>query len=963
MENWLGKQIIITGLDHNLRPSIQEMLAKMGLNSDSDLVNKFLYKQTSHSGLQTLNKKILQSSTAEKNSIFSNWGWTKNNQPNKEFYPSFKAEACAFLKHNSSKNIPTFYDARAGALLDFWTSVAPDTKYILFFFPPWEIFTNSDPELRIYNNSGLLDFWCWYNQQLLDFYLKNKGRCILMDVNCLIDNKNAFVKKVIKDFELKNLDKRIPEYGIEEYAIPLIEEEAIKSVIEHHEATHLYGLLTQHSDIASVFAIQPDTIQSLGVLKTQEHLIKKLIGVFENLQRQNANTEIDLDILNKKNDWLSTTIGKLEYRILEIEKSRLWKMKRFYIKVQSVLKHSTRTTGKKSFLQYLKFFFSRHFIRVSRKFFKTIFKYLYLFFEDKPVKIIFKEDFDKFQRQFDSSPYQQWQGRNSPREADISDYINTIELFKYTPKFSIIVPVYNPPEKYFREMLESVLAQVYTNWELCLSDDNSSNPYIREIIEEYAEKDPRVKYVFRKENGHISACSNSALAIASGEFAVLVDHDDLITSDALYQVAALLNKFPEADLIYSDEDKMDEGNILKEPHFKPSWCPDNLLSRNYFGHLVILRLEIINKLGGFREGFEGSQDYDLLLRFTERTKRIYHIPKVLYHWRMHSESTSGNSEAKQYAYKAAQKALEETLERRGESGKVEFLPFFRGYSIRYQIRNTPKISIIIPSKNKSEMLKACLDSIISKTTYTNYEIIVVDNGSTEPAAIEFYKSMRAKHKDIFHQYDFDVPFNFSKIINFGASKASGDFFVLLNNDTEVISEDWIESMLGYAQRDTTGVIGVKLLYPNKTIQHAGVIIGLGGAAGHVFVGQYRDEPGYFNYINTVNNYSAVTGACMMIKKDIFVSINGFDEKYSVEYNDIDFCLRVKEAGYDNVYLPHVELYHHESISRGSIFSTKEKYNQHIKELGLFKKQWQKYITADPCYNIHLSLGAHDFRIK
>jgi len=497
-----------------------------------------------------------------------------------------------------------------------------------------------------------------------------------------------------------------------------------------------------------------------------------------------------------------------------------------------------------------------------------------------------------------------------------------------------------------------------------LADDNSSDKEVKKIIKEYRKRDARIKVVYRKENGHIAAASNSALELATGDYIALMDQDDLLTTDALFHNARVINKNKLVDLIYSDEDKVGEDKVHYDPYFKPDWSPDNLLSKNYLGHLSVFRSSIFKQLNGWRLGFDGSQDHDLVLRFVEQTESVFHIPRILYHWRVHDTSTASAEEAKPYAYIAAKKALTEALIRRKEPGTVDFLDGFRGYTIRYELKSqTDKVSIVIPTKDKADYLKKCIDSIFARSTYENLEVIVVDNNST---TTEFFDLMDQYQKEYSKQFKCiraEVPFNFSTLVNMGAKEATGKYLVLLNNDTEVISNDWLEGMMEQAQRPSIGVVGVKLMYANETIQHAGVVIGLGGVAGHVLVGQPRYGPGYFNYVNLTNNYTAVTAACVMIRKDLYDQVNGFDEKFAVEYNDVDFCLRVKEAGFNNIYVPHVELYHYESISRGHPHATKESYKRHVHEVGILKERWTDYIENDPCYNPNLTLARQDFSMR
>ena len=560
-------------------------------------------------------------------------------------------------------------------------------------------------------------------------------------------------------------------------------------------------------------------------------------------------------------------------------------------------------------------------------------------------------------------PYYRWLSRHFPREADLRKMAETAEILGYKPVISVIMPVFNPPERFLREAIESVLNQVYPYWELCIADDASTKSYVKQVLEEYRAKDSRIKVVFRKENGHISRASNSALEIATGEFVALLDHDDLLTRDALYEVALLLNRHPDADMIYSDEDKVDEDNKLKEPFFKPDWCPDSFLSRMYTCHLGTYRRSLVNEIEGFRAGFEGSQDYDFVLRLTEKTENIYHIPKILYHWRIHSASTAKSLDSKNYAFEAAQKALFEAIHRRGEPGVVAPAPGQTRYHIvRYNIDKQDLVSIIIPTKNLGEILDKCLFSIFEKTTYPNYEVILIDNGSTEAATIDIINKWKNQEPERFRCFPLDIPFNFSKLNNFAVKQAKGKYLLFLNNDVEILTPDWIEAMVEQAQRPSIGAVGALLLYPDDTIQHAGVVAGLGGVAGHSHKHFQVGSSGYFSHINTVNNFSAVTAACMMCRRDVFEEVGGFEEEIAVAFNDVDFCFKLVEKGYRNIYLPHVVLYHYESKSRG-YEDTPEKLARFIKEVEYVQKKWKKLIEHDPCYSPNLTKEREDFSIS
>ncbi|MGF1541132.1 MAG: glycosyltransferase [Pleurocapsa sp.] len=561
------------------------------------------------------------------------------------------------------------------------------------------------------------------------------------------------------------------------------------------------------------------------------------------------------------------------------------------------------------------------------------------------------------------SKYQQWLNKHYPRQIDLTRMSETLSLLSYQPKISIIVPVYNPPEAFFRQAIESVLKQIYPDWELCLADDCSTKPYVKEILEEYAQKDSRIKVVFREENGHISRASNSALEIATGEYIALLDHDDLLAPHALYEMVMLLNQHPEADMIYSDEDKIDETNWHKDPFFKMDWCPDSFLTRMYTCHLGVYRRSIITEIGNFRVGFEGSQDYDLVLRFTEKTNKIFHIPKVLYHWRIHSESAASGASAKPYAYEAAQKALSEALVRRKEPGKIIPVSGYPGlYTTRYEIKEKQLVSIIIPTRDLSTTLNTCLKSIFIKTTYPNYEVIVIDNGSQESATFECFESWKKQEPARFKCYRYDIPFNYSQINNYAVEKSQGNYLLFLNNDTEIISNDWVEAMVEQAQRPSIGAVGALLLYPDKTIQHAGVVLGIGGVANHSHKGYPSLLPGYFCQVITINNYSAVTGACLMCRREVFKEVSGFEEQLAVAFNDVDFCLKLVEKGYRNIYLPHVVLYHYESKSRGKDDSV-EKQMRFTQEINYMQTNWEKLIENDPCYSPHLTRDSEDYTIN
>lgn len=619
------------------------------------------------------------------------------------------------------------------------------------------------------------------------------------------------------------------------------------------------------------------------------------------------------------------------------DKGRLWKLQNVVVKAKVIFISIHSQNKDKGAFATVRFFFSKSGGKLIKKFCNHFFS------------VILNNDLENKKKQL---AYDAWLKKHMPLEVDFAAFAKDQESFRYNPVISILVPVYNTNPAYLRETIESVKQQIYPHWELCLADDHSKKEETKAALREYVGTDPRIKIVFHEINSHISETTNSALAVSTGEYSALLDHDDLLTKDALYQVVKLLNAHPDADFIYSDEDKTDGEGRYMHPHFKPNWCPDNLLSRNYLGHLAVLRSSILKGINGFTKGLEGSQDYDIYLRFIEKGKNVYHIPKILYRWRMHEESVAMNTYSKPYAYIAGQKAIEAALERRNEPGTVtmhegEMLGF---YTIRYKIKEPKKVSIVIPTKDKTSLLKQCIDSIFEKSTYPDFEIIVVDNGSSEEEFFKLMERYKQKYPSTFFCHRHDIPFNFSTLINYGSAQAKGEYLLLLNNDTKVISPDWIEGMVEQAQRRSTGVVGAKLLFPNNTIQHAGIIFDEKGMVKHLFAGDHKDL--YNRFCNSINNYPALTGACIMVRKELFETLGKFEEQFAVEYNDIDFCLKVLSAGYFNVYIPHVELYHYESVSRGSSHASGEKFQQHLKERTAFLGKWGNLIKTLPgeqCY--------------
>lgn len=578
-------------------------------------------------------------------------------------------------------------------------------------------------------------------------------------------------------------------------------------------------------------------------------------------------------------------------------------------------------------------------------------------------KEIFEEKLKKTETL--TNQYQLWLKKNNPSKKDIKKQEKRSRKFSYRPKISIVTPVYNPDEKWLRSCINSVLNQTYDNWELCLADDASPKPHVKRVLNEYAKKDKRIKVAYRKKNGHISAASNSALKLTTGEFVGLLDHDDDLAPHALFKVVELLNKNKKADFIYSDEDKLELDGTRVDPFFKPDWSPDLLLSTNYICHFSVIRKKLIDEVGGFRKGYEGSQDYDLFLRVTEKTKQIFHISDILYSWRKVPGSTAAVYSTKDYCNQASINSLSDALKRRKIKGIVENGITLGSFRINYKIKGNPLVSIIIPTKDKVDFLIKCVNSVLEKTKYKNFEIIITDTGSEEKETHQFYDEIKKNKKVRIINWS-GKKFNYSAVNNFAVDKSKGEFLLLLNNDTEVISPDWIESMLGHAQQKNVGAVGAKLLYPDGKIQHAGVILGIMGVANHASLLIGDDTIQGFPVPNSkdmTRNFSAVTAACLMIEKKKYNQVKQLDEKFRIAFNDVDFCLKLMKNGYRNIYTPYARLYHYESISVGKPSEGTRDVEELNKEADRMKRKWPKLINEDPFYNKNLSLKNEKFDLK
>ncbi|WP_338455074.1 glycosyltransferase family 2 protein [Aeromonas veronii] len=562
---------------------------------------------------------------------------------------------------------------------------------------------------------------------------------------------------------------------------------------------------------------------------------------------------------------------------------------------------------------------------------------------------------------------------------DYEEWIETVELpslpsneevsvmlacMETPPVISVVMPVYNPAEIYLRACLDSVLAQSYPHWELCIADDRSPKEHVQRVLREYEARDSRIKVVYREQNGHISAASNSALDIAKGDFVALLDHDDALPEHALLFMAQAICERPHTQILYSDEDKLNGRGERFDPHFKSDWNPDLFFSQNYVSHLGVYRRSLLQQIGGFRLGVEGSQDQDLLLRCLPHVaaEQIVHIPRVLYHWRTIEGSTALASGEKSYTTDAGIKALRNYFAEQQPGVRVEAGLVPNTYRVCYPIPEpAPLVSLLIPTRDRRALTETAVRSIIERSTYTHFEILILDNGSVEQETLDFFAQIQQEDYRV-KVLRYDHPFNYSAINNFGARHAKGSIIGLVNNDVEVINPDWLTEMVSHCLRPEIGCVGAKLYYSNDTLQHGGVILGIGGVGGHSHKQYPRHHPGYFSRLLLTQTLSAVTAACLLIRKEIYDEVAGLDEdNLHVAFNDVDFCLKVREAGYRNLWTPYAELYHYESISRGAEDSP-EKIARFAKEVNFMKTKWGKYLEQDPFYSPNLTKDREDFSI-
>ena len=586
---------------------------------------------------------------------------------------------------------------------------------------------------------------------------------------------------------------------------------------------------------------------------------------------------------------------------------------------------------------------------------------------DIDVETLRKEQKPKgfFHRLFHKEPektddYEQWILKHRPDKKTLRKQKKTV--FQKKPLISIVVPLYQTPEPYLRELIDSVKAQSYENWQLCLAD-GSPDDRLKGFLDRNYGKENRIVYRKLEQNGGISVNTNEAVMLATGEYLMLCDHDDTLEPDALYEITKAINEKDAPDVLYTDEDKVSmDGKHYFDPNFKPDYNLFRLRENNYICHIFVVKKALTDRVGLLRTEFDGAQDYDFIFRCCEEADKVVHIPKVLYHWRCHMDSTAADPESKAYAYQAGRRAIKEHYQRMGIDASVEMTERPGWYRSYVKIQDNPKISIIIPNKDHIEDLELCLFSLTKRSTYKNYEILIVENNSEKPETFEYYKKLPDRYPKV-KVLTWEKEFNYSAINNFAAKQAEGVYLLFLNNDVEILTPQWMEEMLQICQQKDVAITGAKLYYPDDTIQHAGVVLGLGGIAGHIMCKASREDPGYFGRTVTVQEISAVTAACMMIRTEDFWNAGGFDETFQVAFNDIDLCMKVRAAGKKIVFTPYAELYHYESKSRG-LEDTPEKQFRFDKEVKAFEAKWSEQLAkGDPYYSPNLSVTEGDCSLR
>ena len=709
-------------------------------------------------------------------------------------------------------------------------------------------------------------------------------------------------------------------------SVLLIPEFGVEASVRRPELVRQFGELGLLPDYdCDLSPLEPG---ALRLVRTAPGSVQGLVPAVESalarLQRHVRDLERSLGTRMSELEAADRHISKLEEKLLKLKEARQ-QLKQLKAEKQEMRKSPERKLGQVLLAPYL----------LPKKLVRGIRKRM-------------PKSATASRRNTPASEYQAWFEAHRVRSSDLAQFREEARAFAYAPCVSIVTPVFNTPRAWLEECVQSVLDQVYEKWELILVDDSSDDPELRTFLPELAKRDSRIVLRRLERRGGISAASNRGLEIAEGEWIGFLDHDDLLEPDALFQHVKWLQTHRDADLIYSDEDKLtDDG--LDAPIFKPDWSPDYFFSCNYICHFTLVRAAVLSQVGGFRSEFDGAQDYDLFLRIIASTTRIDHIPKILYHWRRSRGSTADNIRRKPGSLETGRLALESHLERQGERGHVTVDWRTHAYWIKRDLVEPKPISIIIPVRDRAELLARCVESINRETTYAPYEIIIVDNDSQTEETRAYLSTVR--HRVL----NYRGPFNFSAINNFAVEQTTSPWLLFLNNDTEVIDGDWLTVMAEHIQRPEVGAVGPRLLYPDDTVQHGGIVVGVGGIAEHAFRGFPAEAPGVCRQLQVTRNYSAVTGACLLTRRDVFDKVQGFDEeRLPVTFSDVDLCLKIRRAGYLVVYTPFARLYHHESGTRRRTVEPLE--------TGVMRERWAETLNYDPYYNPNLSRERADFSL-
>jgi len=886
--------LIITGMHRSGTSLTADLLRRVGVNLGDRLLPGSRGNIRGHfEDLEILefHREILRSQG------FHPDGWVRQSEiPVPE---TFVEPAREIIGKKSQSSLWGWKEPRTSLFLEFWRELLPEAGFIFVYRSPWEV---ADSLYRRGTDRAVLDApelailsWIHYNTNILKFCDRHPEKCAIVHLHKVAHSPADVISAINERF---NLQLSPPE------ASPF-EAELLKTEISetfrpgiikrfYPEAVDLYLALDAR---ATPLNGEP----ALSWASPPASLSPKDWAISDWLeirQRENQNRRLETE--------LERTHTRLHDAQIDLERYRA------QVKILSSRRGKTDSKSAVPFLP-----------------------------PHQPPLL---------------TPYEAWlrvNRWNGKAKRDLEERLETVA--DKLPKISIIMPVYNPPLEFLRRAIASVTGQVYKNWELCIADDRSTDPEIHSLLETIAEENPKVKVIFRDENGNISKATNTAIEMADGEFLLFLDHDDELTPDALGEVGVYLAEHPDTDILYSDDDKIDTDGRRFSPQFKPDYSPELLLSYMYFGHLLTVRKSLCDRLGGMRHRFDGSQDYDFVLRASELTRNIAHLPLILYHWRVLPGSTAASGAAKPDSFAAAETALQETLERRGISGTV----YRQNWATRshcgiFNIRFPDEgrsVAILIPTKNSLELLKPCLESL-EKTTYKNYRIIIIDNESDDPPTLEY---LRETPHRVIKLENTDGGFNFASLMNRAAAMADGDYLLFLNNDTAAISPDWLSQMVGYLQIEGVGAVGAKLIFPNQTIQHGGVIFGLHhGLAGHAFKLVSRLSSGYLWGLNVAKNYGALSAACLLTPRDLFLEMGGFDEtEFAVAYNDVDYCNKLINAGFRCVYCPDAELIHREGASRG--------FADNPREVASFRAKYRGKV--DPFYSPHLSLENEQFQIQ